>query len=137
MEDYNKENPFSPNNPGVAITKAAADKLAINLEKTNSNNKRKAVFFSKSTIKKLLDNKKATGLRVYFGADNDSNLEAILVSVDIEGENIFQRKRKPSAMAKSTSTDVQSQSSSIEEDSIYISNVPCPSMCPKGSGIGR
>lgn len=69
--------------------------------------------FDRSAFETLLDKTGCTGLRIYYGMDNDSKIHAIIVAVDENNE------------------DILTESS----DDIVDNGNRCPDLCPPSSPL--
>lgn len=77
--------------------------------------------FEKAAIQKLLDTAGCSSFRIYYGMKADERVDAILVAVDAEGNDIL----PPMANASTTTTDPV-----IIEDGYR-----CPDDCPSSSSL--
>lgn len=77
--------------------------------------------FEKAAIQKLLDTAGCSSFRIYYGMKADERVDAILVAVDAEGNDIL----PPVASASTTTTDPV-----IIEDGYR-----CPDDCPTSSSL--
>jgi hypothetical protein len=77
--------------------------------------------FEKEAIHKLLATEGCTSLRIYYGMKEDKNVDAILVAVDTEGEDILP--------VITNATDV------TDEPVILEDGLRCPDHCPPKSPL--
>lgn len=121
--EYNKRNAmFSGKEPGKELT---PDQARINAKRYNENRKEgdvKAHYFSEKLIRKILRKEGVIGLRVYYATDESNQIEAFLVGVNHDGDNIYSEK-----ISAHGEKDMAVSSSS----GIYASLAPCPDLCPK------
>lgn len=81
--------------------------------------------FDKSAIQKLLDTSGCATLRIYYGMKADMEAHAILVAVDIEGNDII-----PASNAALSNED--------EDPVIIIEDAfRCPPLCPPDSPLNQ
>ncbi|MES2794447.1 MAG: hypothetical protein V4683_00705 [Bacteroidota bacterium] len=90
------------------------------VQKFNCNRKKediKAHYFSEALLRKILEQKDVLGVRVYYGMDEKSDLDMVIVGVTADGEN------KITVPVKGEKDGGRS--------GYYSSAAPCPSYCPK------
>ena len=106
MSDFNKH-------VGARIDKSKQEKLRSNWKKTNI--KTQSCFIGSDAITNLLTQPGAVGLRIYFGLDDEGNLQPIFFASDAEGSPI----KQPATL------------SGDGQDGGIDASVPCPPYCPK------
>lgn len=106
MSDFNKQ-------VGSKIDKSKHDKLRSNWKKTKI--KTQSCFIGSDAITSLLGASGAVGLRIYFGLDDEGNLQPIFFASDSEGNPI----KQPATLTGDG-----------QDDGIDAS-LPCPPYCPK------
>jgi hypothetical protein len=83
----------------------------------------KAHYFGEVAIAKLLKTPGAVGIRVYYALNEKNDMEAFLVAVNAQGENLF----------KGEYSHKGDKDYVTEDTGIISSPVPCPNRCPPPS----
>jgi hypothetical protein len=123
MADYNKNPKFTGNEPGIELPPDVARKNARKYNCNRKDEEIRAHYFGEKLIKDILNQKGVVGFRIYYALNSDLNMEAFLVGVDADGNNVFKGN-----FATQGEKDALSTSSS----GIYASSVPCPNWCGSG-----
>jgi hypothetical protein len=108
---------FTGSERGIDLTLEQAKKK---VQKFNCNRKKddiKAHYFSKALLRKLLEQDDAVGIRVYYGMNEKADLDALIVGVSKNGENIINQPTRGDKDAAGSS-------------GYYSSAQPCPRWCP-------
>lgn len=113
MSTFNKQ-------VGKPIDKTKEDKLRSNWKKnkilTDSS------FVGSDVIIALLNKPGAVGLKIYYGMDDEGNMQPIFFACDSNGD----------AIKSKTTTETSSSALSAADDGGVDASVPCPPVCGKG-----
>jgi hypothetical protein len=119
----NKRNPmFSGKEPGKELSPEHARRNAGRFNENRKEGDIKAHYFSEKLIRKILRREGVIGLRVYYAANDENQIEAFLVGVNHDGDNVFSEK---------ISMHGEKDMAVTRSSGIYASAAPCPDMCPK------
>jgi hypothetical protein len=122
--DTNYKPMFTGNEKGIELTPDEARKKVRKFNCNRRKNDVKAVYFSQAVLRKILSqNGDIVGLRVYYGMNEMSDLDAIIVGVNAKGDNVF----------KGQFSNMGDKDANSNESGIYSSNNWCPSRCPTSS----
>lgn len=102
---------------GGPIPLSTAKQWTANYRASIKPGETEAHYFGGDIIRKLLDEDKSVGIRVYYAIDDKGKKQLLLIGVDVEGNNLLPEE---GAVAKSTE----------DEDPIIVDNsYPCPPYC--------
>lgn len=111
---------FSGTEKGVSLS---VDQAKKKVQKFNCNRKKediKAHYFSKAFLKKILEQENAVGIRVYYGMNEKADLDAVIVGVAANGDNLINQR-------------IKSEKDAAGDCGYYSSGQPCPRWCPSSS----
>ena len=77
-------------NEGEKITLQEAVKLTGNYQKSEKTGVVKAEFIGKNLVEEILSQEKCIGLRLYFGKNEEGNLNIVIVGADEDGNDLHQ-----------------------------------------------
>lgn len=99
---------FTGTEIGIEISVADATKKVKKFKNHGNNGTKKAHYFSRAILEKLLNDPTNVGIRVYSAMNDNADLDNFIVAVKKEGENVV---------------------SSGASSGVYASSLPCPDYC--------
>lgn len=104
------------NKAGKSITKVKADEMIDRYQKENKNGIR-SIYFDKDVIQGLLEIKGCEGISIIFAKNGEGNNTVVLMPVDEQGKNIYER------------SDTEISLTRTKEAAVNVGS-PCPPYCP-------